>query len=91
MEDMSLTVNIGSLGTPYDQIRFELYVDAGGAAHLKLIASDPSSSRKLPIVLRLDQEGYNQLKALIDRTDQTIATLNSSGQMKQMAILEKRP
>jgi hypothetical protein len=42
--------------------------------------------RKAGVLLTLDETQYNQLKALIVRTDQTIEKLRAAGQMHTMLV-----
>jgi hypothetical protein len=84
MDDMSLEVNIGSVTSTVGQLRFKFVVHNSGAAHLQIYAADPTDMRKSGVLLTLDETQYNQLKALIARTDQTIEKLRAAGQMKTM-------
>lgn len=86
MDDMSLEVNIGSIASLVGELRFKFVVHSSGDAHLQIYAADPTDLRKAGVLLMLDERQYEELKALITRTDQAIERMRSAGQMKQMLV-----
>lgn len=82
MDDMSLQVNIGTVGSVCGQLKFAFVVHSSGVAHLQIYASDPSDGRKAGVLLTLDEEGYSDLKTLLQRTDETISRLRAIGQVQ---------
>jgi hypothetical protein len=86
MEEASLQVNLGSVQSICGKLSFSFIVRDNGDAHLQIYASDQSDGRKSGVLLSLDTAEYDKLKALIQRTDQTIGKLKAAGQMRRMLV-----
>lgn len=86
MDDASLKMNLGSVESICGKLSFSFIVRNNGAGYLQIYGSDPSDGRKAGVLLTLDAAEYQELKALIQRTDQTIEKLTASGQMCKMLV-----
>ena len=84
MDDASLQVNLGSVQSLCGKLSFSFVVRTSGDAHLQIYGSDPSDGRKSGVLLTLDENEYQKLKVLIEKTDQTIEKLRAAGQMRTM-------
>jgi hypothetical protein len=86
MDDASLQVNLGAVQSLCGKLSFSFIVRNNGNAYLQIYCSDPSDGRKAGVLLTLDEAGYQQLKALIEKTDRTIDKLRAAGQMRGMLV-----
>jgi hypothetical protein len=86
MDDASLQVNLGSVQSLCGKLSFSFVVRNNGDAHLQIYGSDPSDGRKSGVLVTLDGAEYEKLKALIQKTDQTIDKLRAAGQMSRMLV-----
>lgn len=84
MDDASMEVSLGSVQSLCGKLSFSFVVRSSGDAHLQIYGSDPSDGRKSGILLTLNESEYQKLKALIEKTDQTIEKLRVAGQMRTM-------
>jgi hypothetical protein len=86
MDDMSLQVNLGAVDSVCSRLEFSFVVRNNGDAHLQVYASDTCDRRKSGVLLLLNEAEYRNLKALIEKTDQTIDKLRTAGQMRRMLV-----
>jgi hypothetical protein len=80
--DMSLEVNLGNVSDSSNRMSFSFKVHGSGAAHVRIYTYDTTNLRKTGIFVTLDQEGYEQLKAIVAKTDSTIQRLQSAGRIQ---------
>ena len=86
MDDASLQVNLGTVQSLSGRLSFSFIVRSNGDAHLQIYCSDPTDGRKSGVLLTLAESEYQTLKALVEKTDQTIKKLRAAGQMKKMVV-----
>jgi hypothetical protein len=87
MEDITIEVNLGSvITTGGSQLTFSLKIKNSGTGFLQIYARD-SDGRRSGTVLFLNEIEYNELKKIMNRTEQTIQDLRQSGRMNQMKFL----
>ena len=86
MDDMSLQINLGSIRSFAGELKFEFVVHNSGDAHIRVFAHDPTDRRKSWIVLTLEDKEYQELKSIIEKTDQTIEKMHTAGQIKKRLV-----
>jgi hypothetical protein len=82
--ETSLQVNLGAVQSLCGKLSFSFVVRDNGDAYLQIFGSDPSDGRKAGVLVTLDGAEYEKLKALIEKTDQTIEKLRAAGQIRRM-------
>jgi hypothetical protein len=85
MDDITLNIKIGELTSIIGKLTFSLEVKPNLQGELHIYAYDPTDLRKSGTFLRLDANGYVQLKKIMDKIDVTINKLEISNQMKGMS------
>jgi hypothetical protein len=83
MDDISVEINLGSVRSTGSELSFKLKLNNTGAGYLQIYASS-SDGRRTGTIFFLDESEYNQLKAIIAKTEQKIQELRQSGGMRQM-------
>ena len=86
MPDASTQIELGAVETLLGNLQFTFVVSAEGDAHIQLYATDPSSAGKGGVMLMLDAQGYERLKALIKGTDKVIDRMIGEGRIKRMVL-----
>ncbi len=84
LDDLSLEVKLGSVEDIIGTLNFKLEVRANGESTINVYAFDPSDLRKSGVLLSLDENMYQKLKIVIEKTDATIEKLKASGQMLRL-------
>ena len=86
MEDTALHIDLGAVETLLGNLQFTFVVSPGGDAHIQVYASDPSSAGKGGVMLMLDAQGYERLKAVIKGADGVIDRMIGEGKIKRMVL-----
>jgi hypothetical protein len=84
--DASIQLNLGSVGSSFGQLTFSFIVQNDGSGHLSIYASDPTNLRKSGVLVSCDGHSFESLQQLIGSTDELIAKLQASNQMRRMLI-----
>ena len=84
MPDAPLQIDLGSVETLLGNLQFTFVVSAEGDAHIQVYATDPSSAVKGGIMLMLDAQGFERLKAIVKGADRTIDRMIGEGKIKRM-------
>ena len=86
MTDAPLQIDLGSVETLLGNLQFTFVVSAEGDAHIQLYATDASKAGSGGVVLMLDAQGYERLKAIVKGTDRVIDRMIGEGKIKRMVL-----
>jgi hypothetical protein len=86
LQDSPLQVDLGAVETLLGNLQFTFVVSAEGDAHIEVYATDPSSSGKGGVMLMLDAQGYERLKAVVKGADGVIDRMIREGKIKRMVL-----
>lgn len=86
MQDAPLQVDLGAVETLLGNLQFTFVVSAQGDAHIQVYAQDPSSPSKGGVMLMLDAQGYERLKAIIRDADAVADRMIGQGRIKRMVL-----
>ena len=86
MTDAPLQLDLGSVETLLGNLQFTFVVSAEGDAHIQLYATDPSKAGGGGVVLMLDAQGYERLKAIVKDADKVIDRMIAEGKIKRMVL-----
>ncbi|HEY1760411.1 MAG TPA: hypothetical protein VGG72_33865 [Bryobacteraceae bacterium] len=84
MEEISIELHLGAVKSRGSSLRFSLRLNNAGIGSLWIYASD-SDGRRSGTLFVMDESEYNELKAMVAKTDQMIQDLRQSGRMREMA------
>ena len=85
MTDAPLQIDLGSVETLLGNLQFTFVVSVEGDAHIQLYATDPSKAGG-GVVLMLDAQGYERLKAIVKDADRVIDRMIGEGKIKRMVL-----
>lgn len=83
MPDAPLQVDLGAVETLIGTLRFTFVVSGEGDAYMQVDAGNPSSAG---VMVMLDANGYEQLKAIFKGADGVIDRLIREGRIKRMVL-----
>lgn len=86
LQNAPLQIDLGSVETLLGNLQLTFVVSAGGDAHIQVYASDPSSAGKGGVMLMLDAQGFERLKAIIKGADGVIDRMIGEGKIKRMVL-----
>ena len=86
MQEAPLHVELGAVETLLGNLQFTFVVSAEGDAHIQVYATDPSSAGKGGVMLMLDAQGYERLKAIIRSADAAADRMIGEGRIKRMVL-----
>jgi hypothetical protein len=86
MQGETLQTDLGSVETLLGNLQFTFVLSPEGDAHIQVYATDPSSAGKAGVMLMLDANGYERLKAIVKRADGVIDTMINEGKIKRMVL-----
>jgi hypothetical protein len=86
MPDPPLQIALGKVETLIGELELTFVVNEAGDAHVQVYATDPSSAGKGGVLLMLDGNGYEQLKAIIKNADGVIDRMIRAGRIKRMVL-----
>jgi hypothetical protein len=79
-------VDLGTVETLLGNLQFTFVVSAEGDAHVQVYVTDPSSPAKGGVMIMLDAQGYERLKAIIRGADGVIDRMIGEGKIKRMVL-----
>jgi hypothetical protein len=86
LQDAPLQVDLGAVETLLGNLHFTFVVSIEGDAHIQVYAKDPSSPSKGGVMLMLDAQGYERLKAIIRDADAVADRMIGQGRIKRMVL-----
>ena len=86
MTDEPLQVDLGSVETLLGNLQFTFVVSGEGDAHIQLYATDASKAGGGGVVLMLDAQGHERLKAIVRGADRVIDRMIGEGKIKRMVL-----
>lgn len=86
MRDAPLQVDLGAVETLIGNLRFTFVVSGEGDAYMQVDAGDPSNAGQGGVMVMLDANGYEKLKAIIRNADGVIDRLIREGRIKRMVL-----
>jgi hypothetical protein len=86
MQRETLQTDLGAVETLLGNLQFTFVVSPEGDAHVQVYATDPSSAGKAGIMLMLDANGFERLKAIVKGADGVIDRMIREGKIKRMVL-----
>jgi hypothetical protein len=83
--DAATQVDLGTVETLLGSLQFTFVVDAEGDAHIQVYATDPSGPGK-GVVIMLDAQGYERLKAIVGGAERAIDRMIAGGKIRRMVL-----
>jgi hypothetical protein len=84
VQETPLQVDLGTVETLIGSLQFTFVVSPGGDAHVQVYAANPSSAGG--VMLMLDANGFERLKAIVKETDGVIDRMIGEGRIKRMVL-----
>lgn len=84
MQETPLQVDLGTVETLIGSLQFTFVVSPRGDAHVQVYAANPSSAGG--VMLMLDANGFERLKAIVKETDGVIDRMIGEGRIKRMVL-----
>ena len=84
MSEAPLQVELGTVETLIGSLGFTFVVSGEGDAHIQVSAANPSGGGG--VMLMLDANGFEQLKAIMKGADEVIDRLIREGRIKRMVL-----
>jgi hypothetical protein len=79
-------VDLGTVETLLGNLQFTFVVSPEGDAHIQVYAADPASAGKGGVMLMLDAQGYERLKAIVKGADGVIDRMIGEGKIRRMVL-----
>ena len=86
MTDDPLQIDLGAVETLLGNLQFTFVVSPAGDAHVQLYATDPSNAASAGVMLMLDAQGFERLKAIVRGADKVIDRMIAEGKIKRMVL-----
>ncbi len=86
MPDAPLQVDLGAVETLIGNLQFTFVVSGEGDAYIQVDAGNPSNLGKDGVMLMLDANGYEKLRAIIKSADGVIDRMIREGRIKRMVL-----
>jgi hypothetical protein len=86
MQGETLQTELGAVETLLGNLQFTFVVSPEGDAHIQVYAIDPSSAGKAGVMLMLDANGFERLKAIVKGADGVIDRMIREGKIKRMVL-----
>ena len=86
MQDAPLHIDPGAVETLLGNLLFTFVVSPEGDVHIQVYAADPSSVVKGGVMLMLDAQGYERLKAIVRGADEVIDRMIGEGKIRRMVL-----
>ena len=86
MPDAPHQIELGAVETLLGNLQFTFIVSAEGDAHIQVYATDPSSAGKGGVMLMLDAQGFERLKAVVKGADGVIDRMIAQGKIRRMVL-----
>jgi hypothetical protein len=84
MQGDAIQIDLGAVETLLGNLQFTFVVSPEGDAHIQLYAADPSSAGKSGVLVMLDANGFERLKAIVKGADAVIDRMIREGRIKRM-------
>jgi hypothetical protein len=84
--DAPLQVDLGAVETLLGNLQFTFVISVEGDAHIQVYATDPSSAGKGGVMLMLDAQSFERLKAIVKGADTLIDRMIVEGKIKRMVL-----
>ena len=84
MADAPFQVDLGAVETLIGNLQFTFVVSTEGDAHIQVHAGNPSGAGG--VMVMLDANGFERLKAIVKGADGVIDRLISEGRIKRMVL-----
>ena len=84
--DAPLQIELGAVETLLGNLQLTFVVSPDGDAHIQVYATDPSTAGKGGVMLMLDAQGYERLKAIVRGADGVIDRMIREGKIKRMVL-----
>jgi hypothetical protein len=78
-------IDLGTVETLLGNLQFTFVISPEGDAHVQVYA-DPSSKGTGGVIIMLDAQGYERLKAIIKGADRVIDRMIGEGKIKRMVL-----
>ncbi len=86
MRGDTIQTDLGTVETLLGNLQFTFVVSPEGDAHIQVYAVDPSSAGKSGVMLMLDANGFERLKAIVKGADGEIDRMIREGKIKRMVL-----
>lgn len=86
MQGSPIQIDLGAVETLLGNLQFTFVVSPEGDAHIQVYATDPSNAGKDAVMLMLDAQGFERLKAVVKGTDGLIDRMIVEGKIKRMVL-----
>jgi hypothetical protein len=86
MRGDTIQTELGTVETLLGNLQFTFVVSPEGDAHIQVYAVDPSSAGKSGVMLMLDANGFERLKAIVKGADGEIDRMIREGKIKRMVL-----
>jgi hypothetical protein len=86
MPDAPVQIELGAVETLLGDLQFTFVLNAEGDAHIQVYATDPSNAGKNGVMLMLDGQGFERLKAIVRGADGAIDRMIAEGRIKRMVL-----
>ena len=86
MQDPKQQIDLGAVETLLGNLQFTFVVSGEGDAHIQVYATDPSGPGRGGVMLMLDAQGYERLKAIIKGADGVIDRMIGEGRIRRMVL-----
>ena len=82
--DEPIQIDLGTVETLIGNLQFTFVVSTGGDAHIQAHAAGPSGAGG--VMVMLDANGFERLKAIVREADGVIDRLIGEGRIKRMVL-----
>lgn len=79
-------IDLGTVETLLGNLQFTFVVSPEGDAHIQVDASAPPGVGKGGVMIMLDAQGYERLKAIVKSADRVIDRMIGEGKIKRMVL-----
>ena len=84
MQEAPLQVDLGTVETLIGNLQFTFVLSPNGDAHIQVYAANPSGAGG--VMVMLDANGFERLKAIVREADGVIDRLIGEGRIKRMVL-----
>ncbi|HEX7957545.1 MAG TPA: hypothetical protein VF508_11415 [Pyrinomonadaceae bacterium] len=85
-KEAPLQVDLGTVETLIGNLQFTFVISPEGDAHIQLYAGDPAGVGQGRVLLMLDAQGFERLKAIVKGADREIDRMIREGRIKRMVL-----
>lgn len=84
--DAKLRIEIGEVQSGCGRLRLGMEIQGTGRGQLTIYADDPTRPRREGVFVFLNLDGYNQLRRLIRKADETIQKLSKENKLTNLML-----